>query len=192
MNSLPCLIAASLAAMALSGCSSLDLNESARSSSSSPVGSLSVLAFDYLPAKSGEVSPQNAQTKPTSWRRPANGRALDQDVGAYVRDAVTRKLSSDGIKIGNPDRKISGDIEEFSFKGTGADKTDCVLRIKYRITTNDTVAYEATKDVGRTKSGFFDPRTALDDLVDLSVHELLQDPAFREAIKSPNPTVPAT
>jgi len=145
-----------------------------------PVGSVSVLSFDYLPAKSGDVSPNRAQGLPPGLE-PGHGVYFDRNVDVLVREALLRKLASAGVKVDSPDKKLSGEIEELSIKNMSS--SSCVLRIRYIITAGTAVTYDSVKEVARTREGLFDPHTAVDDLVDLSILELLKDQAFLNAIK---------
>jgi hypothetical protein len=145
-----------------------------------PIGSVSVLSFDYLPNRLGDVLPNRAQGFPPGLK-PSNGVYFDQNVDVLVREALLEKLPSVGVKVDSLDKKLSGEIEELSIKTMSS--SPCVLRIRYMINVGTAVTYESVKDVARHREGSFPPQTALHDLVDLSILELLKDRAFLNAIK---------
>ena len=168
------------APLIVAGCANLPLPVNyAPSSVMSDSGALSVGAFTYLPAESGSNPiPYNVI------RNTAIGTiAIDRDVKVFVRDAVFSELRFVGIKTNDPDRILTGEIQEFLIDDFGY-SVDWTLRIKYILTdsTNHNVAYCSVKTVARKTAKGLNPFAALNENIKLSVEELLGDQEFIKAI----------
>lgn len=149
----------------------------APSSTMSASGSVSVSGFAYLPGQNGRV-------KPNQIRTTAIGAAkFEQNVDQIFRDALFKELRFMGIKVENPDRALTGEIEEFLADDLGYSIT-WTLRVKYRVTTGGSETYAAVKEIKRKTSKFANALGALNETIKLNIEELVLDQKFIEAIRS--------
>lgn len=171
------------ATVLLGGCASAPLPVNyAPSSVKSATGSLTVGAFRYLPAEAAKEP-----IPPNLIRNTAMGKiAIDRDVKVYVRDAVFAELRVVGVKTNDPDKVLTGDIEEFLVDDLGY-SVDWTLRIKYTLTDvhRKVTVYQSRKSLQRHTAKFANAFGALNENIKLSVEQLLDDPAFLRVIAAP-------
>jgi uncharacterized lipoprotein len=167
---------AALIVLTLSGCvSTLPMNY-APSSTLSASGSVSVVPFTYAPAQSGKVDANQI-------RNTAIGSMhFEQNIDIIFRDAVFKEMRFVGVKVDDPKRKLSGDIQEFLIDDLGWN-VDWTLTVKYRVTDSDSITYEGLKTIKRKTTKFANVFGALNETIKLNIEELIKDPAFISAIK---------
>lgn len=165
-----------LVVLTLTGCvSTLPVNY-APSSTLSASGSVAVVPFTYAPAKSGKVEANQI-------RNTAMGNIhFEQNVDIIFRDAVFKELRFVGVKVDDPNRKLSGEIQEFLIDDLGY-HVDWTLTVKYHVSAADGTAYEATKTIKRKTAKFANVFGALNETIKMNIEELIKDPAFVAAIK---------
>ncbi|HAL21664.1 MULTISPECIES: hypothetical protein [Stenotrophomonas] len=171
------LVAASLFLLVLAGCASrpIPLNY-APSSVLSAEGRVDVTAFEYLPAKGGEI-------KPNQVRNTAMGNILfEKNVDAIMRDAVFSELRLVGIKMDKEGNVLSGKVEEFLIDDLGY-SVDWTLRVRYVVTDpQGQVVYDQVKNVQRNTSKFVNIFGSLNETIKLNIEQTIKDPAFITAI----------
>jgi len=167
---------AALIAITLSGCASTMPVYYAPSSVLSASGSVSVMPFTYAPAQSGKVKWN--QIRNTAMTRIL----LDQNVDVMFRDAVFKELRFVGVKVGNSNRHLFGEIQEFAVDDLGF-TVDWTLTVKYRVVASNSTAYEGTKEIKRRTAKAPNFSGALNETIKLNIEELIKDPAFVSAIK---------
>lgn len=141
----------------------------------SATGSVDVVSFEYLPAASGKV-------KPNQIRNTALGTILfEQNIDTIFRDAVFKELKFMGVTMQNDTRKLTGVIEEFLIDDLGY-SVDWTVRVKFVVTEDGQVTYDSTKEIIRKTSKFANPFGALNETIKLSIEELVKDATFLEAI----------
>jgi hypothetical protein len=167
---------AALIVITLSGCASTVPVYYAPSSVLSASGSVSVVPFTYAPALSGKV-------KENQIRNTAMGRVLlEQNVDVMFRDAVFKELRFVGVRVDNPNRQLSGEIQEFLIADLGF-SIDWTLTVKYRVVASNATTYEGTKEIKRRTAKAPSFLGALNGTIKLNIEELIKDPAFIAAIK---------
>ena len=152
----------------------------APSSVKSASGSLTVGAFSYLPAEAGPKP-----IAPDLIRNTAMGEIhIDRDVKVFVRDAVFSELRLVGVMTNDPNKVLTGEVEEFLIDDLGY-SVDWTLRIKYTLTDSAThaVTYQAVKNQQRHTAKFANAFGAINETIKMNVEQLLDDPAFIDAIK---------
>jgi hypothetical protein len=164
--------------IALSGCATLPVNY-APSSTLSASGSVSVDRFEYAPAQNGKV-------KPNQIRNTAMGKIrLEQNIGLLFHDCVFKELRFVGLKVNDPNRKLTGVIQEFLIDDLGY-TADWSLVVTYRVTAGGKTTYEGTKKVERSKTKFVAANVfsvLLKETIKQNIEELIKDPAFLTAVK---------
>lgn len=162
--------------IALSGCATtLPVNYSP-SSAMTVSGAVAIAPFTYLPATTGTV-------KPNQIRNTALGNAMfDQNINVLVRDAVFKELRFVGVNVKDQDKKLSGEIQEFLMDDLGY-SIDWTLRVKYVVTDQSGITYEAVKETKRNTNKFVNIFGSLNETIKLNVEALLKDPAFVQMIQ---------
>jgi len=165
-----------LVVLMFSGCvSTLPINY-APSSILSASGSVSVVPFAYTPA-------ENHTVEPNQIRNTAAGSVLfDQNIDVIFRDAVFKELRFVGMKVDDPNRKLSGTIVEFLIDDLGFN-VDWTLIVNYRIVSADKTTYESMKTVKWKTAKFVNVFGALNETIKKNIEELIKDPAFIAATK---------
>ena len=199
-------LGAVLAVTTLSACVSAPVPVNyAPSSVMTANGALSVGEFKYLPAENysapadkqpSAVPPGPRQRSPSA--NSANGGPvapnqirntalgeihIDRDVKTFVRDAIFAELRFVGIKMNDPKRLLSGDIQEFLIDDLGY-SVDWTLRIRYQLVdaADGKIVYQSVKTVQRNTAKFANAFGALNETIKLNVEELIKDPEFLKAI----------
>jgi len=165
-----------VSAIALSGCATtLPVNYSP-SSTMTVSGAVAIAPFTYLPATTGKV-------KPNQIRNTALGNAMfDQNINVLVRDAVFKELRFVGVNVKDQDKKLSGEIQEFLMDDLGY-SVDWTLRVKYVVTDQSGIKYEAVKETKRNTNKFVNIFGSLNETIKLNVEALLKDPVFVQTIQ---------
>lgn len=150
------------------------------SSVKTATGALQVGEFKYLPAQANAAKPIPSNLI----RNTAMGEIkIDRDVNSFVRDAVFAELRFVGIKPNDPNKVLTGDIEEFLVDDLGY-SIDWTLRIKYTLTdtASKAVIYQGVKNTQRNTAKFANPFGALNETIKINAESLLDDTAFAKAI----------
>jgi hypothetical protein len=156
------------------------LNSSAPRVASHPTGSLSVAPardFDYVPARSGRVSPNRIENTAMT------GIVLKEDVNGAVRNGVANSLQIAGFRLNDHKRVLSGSIEAFSVDDTRS-PAFWTLKMRYVVTDTATrkVVFSTIKTVKQKSPKFTSSTIAIEDTVKLSVDALIGDPGFVKAV----------
>jgi hypothetical protein len=166
-----------LALLALAGCSTkpIPLNY-APSSVLSAHGTVNVTTFEYLPAKGGEV-------KPNQVRNTAMGDVLfERNVDVILRDAVFSELRLVGVTMDGQADALSGQIQEFLIDDLGY-SVDWTLRIRYVVKDKEgKVVYDQVKETKRNTSKFVNVFASLNETIKHNAELIIQDQAFIGAI----------
>ena len=137
-------------------------------------GSISVGVFEYLPAKTNKLKPNQV----ASIGGPI---AFERNIDAQVRDTVIAELKASGVQLEAPTKILSAEIECCQIIRHIDGLADCALSIRYRITSGNAVTYESTREVETRKCS--DSQLALDDVIQQNWRELVKDSVFLNAIK---------
>jgi hypothetical protein len=176
-----CFVTSVMFALVLSGCASgpVPINY-APSSVKTATGALTVTDFRYLPSEPGAAK----RVDPNVIRNTAVGTIrIDREVRVFVRDAVFSELRFVGIKVNDPHRVLSGEIEEFLVDDLGFN-VDWTLRIKYTVLdgASKQTVFQSVKNTQRRTAKFANAFGALNESIKLNVEQLLDDPDFIKAI----------
>lgn len=142
---------------------------------------MSVADFSYVPATPSGKKP----VAPNQIRNTAMGDIkIDRDVSKFVRDAVFSEFRFVGIKINDPNRILTGEIEEFLIDDLGY-SIDWTLQIKYVLTDprSQKPIYIGSKTTKRNTAKFVNVFGALNETVKINVEQLLDDTEFSNSIK---------
>lgn len=168
------------AGIVLSGCArEVPVNYSP-SSVKTAHGAVSVADFRYLPSLPG--TPNHVAEKQI--RNTALGNiVIDRNVSVFVRDAVFAELRFVGIKMDDPAKVLSADIEDFLIDDLGY-SVDWTLRIKYTLTDSatKTVLYQSEKNAQRHTAKGINVFGALNEIIKTNAEEIIDDPDFIKAI----------
>jgi len=163
----------------LSGCASppLDVNY-APSSAMSVEGTVDVGEYRYLPSENGKV-------KPNQIRNSALGSILlDKDVAVLYRDSVFKELRFVGVNPHSADRTLKGEIIEFLIDDLGY-TVDWTVQVRHQVieTKDNKVLYDGTKTVKKKTAKYGNVFGTLNEVIKLSIEEVLTDAEFVAAIK---------
>lgn len=165
-------------ALSLSGCANLPapVNYSP-SSSLTANGSVTVSDFKYLPAMDGKIAPN--QLKNTA----LGSIKLDKNIDVFYRDAVFKELRFVGVKVDDPNRKLTGEIKEFLVDDLGY-SVDWTVDVHYQVTDTKTgaVLYEGEKVTKNKTAKFVNVFEALNQQIRSNIEDLIKDQAFIKAI----------
>jgi hypothetical protein len=156
------------------------LNSSAPRVSAHSTGSLSVAPardFDYMPARSGRVSPNRIENTAMT------GIVLKEDVNGAVRNGVANSLQIAGFHLNDRKRVLCGSIETFSVDDTRS-PASWTLKMRYVVidTASRKVVFSTIKTVKQKSPKFTNSTIAIEDTVKLSVDALIEDPGFVKAV----------
>ncbi|WP_201642592.1 hypothetical protein [Paraburkholderia metrosideri] len=156
------------------------LNSSAPRAATHSTGWLSVAPardFAYLPATSGQVSPNRIENTAMT------GIILKDDINEVVRNSVVSSLRVAGFHLTGSKRVLSGSIEVFKVDDARS-PTFWTLKMHYVVTDVVThkVVYSTTRTVKQKSPKFTSSTIAIEDTVKLSVDTLIGDPGFVEAV----------
>ena len=165
-----------VAALALGGCVDTIPIEYAPSSTLSAAGTVKVGDFNYLPTTQGKM-------KPNQIHNTALGNVLlDKNIDVFFRNAVFTELRFVGVKVGDGDKTLTGDIREFLIDDLGY-SVDWTIDVDYKVTdTGGKVIYESDKSAKNRTSKFSNALGALTQQMKLNIESLIQDPGFIKAI----------
>jgi uncharacterized lipoprotein len=141
-------------------------------------GSVEVGSFRYLPGESGRV-------KPNQIMNTALGSVLfEKEIGELFREAVLKELRFVGVKIQSDKRVLQGEIVEFLMDDLGF-SIDWTLEVRYRVTTvgSGAVIYESWKKLEKKTDKFNNIFGILNEIIKLTIEQLISDPGFTAAIK---------
>lgn len=163
----------------LSGCSLFHFHRSPHPAAH-VTGNVSVAPvsdFVYLPAVKGHVSENRIANTAVS------GIVMKSNINAAVHQAVLRDLNGVGVHTGSEKRVLSATIVTFVVDDIHAPAI-WTLKMRYVVTDvpSQQVIYESTRTVEREAAKFTNTTLALDDIVKLSINELVADSAFIKAI----------
>jgi len=141
-------------------------------------GSLSISDFKYVPAEIGKVKP--FQIRNTS----LGSLKFDKNIDTFFRNAVIAELSSAGIKTGNNNLVLGGDVEDFLIDELSI-SADWTLKVNYSVKNLQTgkTLYESTKITKRNASKLVNISTAVNEMIKLNIEELFKDEDFLKTIK---------
>lgn len=133
--------------------------------------------FAYLPARSGQVSPNRIENTAMT------GIILKDDVSEVIRNGVVKSLRVAGFHLTDSKRVLSGSIEIFKVDDARS-PTFWTLKMHYIVTDADTqkVVYSGTRTVKQKSPKFTSSTIAIEDTVKLSVDTLIGDPGFVKAV----------
>ena len=87
-----------------------------------------------------------------------------------------------GVNVKDQDKKLSGEIQEFLMDDLGY-SVDWTLRVKYVVTDQSGIKYEAVKETKRNTNKFVNIFGSLNETIKLNVEALLKDPVFVQTIQ---------
>ena len=161
--------------LGLAGCTTVVPLNYSPSSVLSASGSVSVSDFQYLPAISGRIKPN--QIRNTAISTPD----FDQEINVFFRDAVFKELRFVGVKLDNKARVLNGEIKDFLIDDLGFN-VDWSLNVLYRVKASDKILYEFESITKRRTTKFANTFGALNEVIKLNIDEIIKDPAFIKAI----------
>ena len=156
----------------LGGCASgpITLNY-APSSTMSVDGNVKVSNFEYLPAKSGEIQPNQI-------RNTAIGEIIfEKNIDEYLEAALFTEFRFVGIDVSKTDAVLTGEIKEFLIDDLGFN-VDWTFEVNYVLTKNATACYKSTKLIQRRTNKFGNVFGALNETIKLNIEELMKDKKF--------------
>ena len=159
--------------LGLVGCSSTPIAMNyAPSSTMSLKGSEQVGAFDYVPADSGKV-------KPNQIRTTAIGNfLLEKPVDKYFEQALLVESRFVGINVGTRGPEVHGAINEFLVDDLGY-SVDWTLDVTYVVDGKDnTTCYQQNKTTKKHTAKFGVRFDTLNEVVKQNIQELFADPSF--------------
>ena len=146
----------------------------APSSPLSARGTLAVGTFAYLPPPGDKLKPN--EIKVDGFRTNI---LLDQDVGKFFSESLTKELRFVGIRIADGGAVLSGEIKAFTDNHMSMSTVD--LMVHYVLKSADgALLYEAEKSTSQYYgTGYLDP---IDAPLLANFEQLLRDPAFQKAL----------
>jgi uncharacterized lipoprotein len=163
-------------AISLSGCGSTVPVDYSPSSTLSATGNLQVGDFRYLPSINGKY-------KPNEIHNTAMGQILlDKNVDIFIHNAVFLELRQVGIKMGNTDKVLSGDIKEFLIDDLGY-SVDWTVEIQYFVKdASGKVIYSGDKLTKNRTAKFANAFVALNMQIKENIESLIKDPDFVKTV----------
>ncbi|MCG9622103.1 hypothetical protein L1D56_19350 [Vibrio diabolicus] len=167
-----------IAILTLTGCSTAPITLNyAPSSTMSAEGSVNVGDFKYLP---GEVNPD---VKPNQIRNTALGDILfEKNVDEYFEKAVFTESRFIGIKVGNSQNEVFGEIREFLIDDLGS-SIDWTLDVSYRVNSKgDRACYNKVHRIEKNTAKFVNVFGTLNEIMKLNIEQAFADQAFLDCI----------
>ena len=172
------LISATSLILVMSGCSTPAPLHYAPSSIKSANGNANVAMFNYVPAEIGDV-------KVNQIKNTAIGSIyFDKQIDRYYTDAVFAEARTVGIKMGDFNNIISGDINRFIIDDLGY-SIDWTLDVNYIVRKKDTntICFERRILVQKNTSKFMNIFGTLNEVIKLNIEEIFTDDSFLKCIE---------
>lgn len=144
-------------------------------------GSVRVDRFSYMPARNGEVAPNELQKQ----RLGGGTLLLQQDVDELVSDALRKEFRMSGYGIASNSLAVSGSVDRFYIDWVGFSTIDIEVAITFSVRSGSTQLYTATfkshKQAPKTDNGVAIEaiKTALADCLHQFIRDAQSKGAFR-------------
>jgi hypothetical protein len=165
--------------IALGGCAGPVVLNYAPSSTMTVKGAEKVGSFDYAPARSGKV-------KPNQIRNTAVGNVfLEKPIGEYFEKAVFTESRFVGIDVGGSQPVVHGTIDEFLIDDLGY-SIDWTLNVTYTVDVAGSAkpCFSAQKKLARHTAKFANVFGTLNEVMKDNIELLFKDPAFVSCVSS--------
>lgn len=166
------------AVLALSGCATAPVTINyAPSSTMSAEGNVNIGDFKYLPGEN------NPKVKPNQIRNTAIGNIiLEKNVDEYFETALFTESRFVGIKVGNSENKITGEINEFLIDDLGY-SIDWTLDVSYKVSSKDNEnCYQKKHIIEKNTAKFANAFGTLNEIMKLNIEKAFSDQEFLNCI----------
>jgi len=167
-----------LVVLATSGCATAPITLNyAPSSTMSAEGNANIGDFKYLPGEN------NPKVKPNQIRNTAIGDIiLEKNVDEYFETALFTESRFVGIKVGNSENEITGEINEFLVDDLGY-SIDWTLDVNYKVSSKENVnCYEKSYIIEKNTAKFANPFGTLNEIMKLNIEKVFEDQEFLNCI----------